>query len=297
MVSSRVTVFGGTGFLGRRIVEQLAVKGASVRVAVRHPKDAVPPQRGNIEAVYADVRDPTSVAQAIKDCEAVVNAVGLYVEQRDATFQAVHVEGARHVAQEAAQAGVGRLVHISGIGVDANSESAYVRARALGESAVLEAFKEATILRPSVLFGPGDALFRSLAAITRISPLLPLFGGGATRLQPVFVGDVVEAVVKVLGEPSSREKVYELGGPKVYSYRALVDLLIRHLKRRRLLVPIPFFLWELQATLFQFLPSPPVTRDQVALMKRDNVVSEGALTFADLGITPTPVETELSSYL
>lgn len=297
MVTGQVTVFGGTGFLGRRIVEHLAGNGASVRVAVRHPKHAPLPQRGDIQAVYADVQDPASVAQAVKECEAVVNVVGLYVEDGDATFQAVHVEGARHVAREAREAGVSRLVHISGIGVDVNSDSAYVRARALGESAVLEAFKEAAILRPSVLFGPGDAFFRSLAAITRISPVLPLFGDGATRLQPVFVGDVARAVVKVLGEPSSRGEVYELGGPKVYSYRELVDLLLRHLKRWRIVVPMPFFLWELQAILFQFLPSPPLTRHQVALMKRDNVVSEAALTFADLGITPTPVETELSSYL
>ena len=174
MAYGLVTVFGGTGFLGRRIVERLGAAGARVRVAVRHTIEGVPPQGGDVEVVYADVRDGTTVAQAVRDSDAVVNAVGLYVEQGEATFQAVHVDGAQEVARAAREAGIPRLVHLSGIGVDVNSESSYVRSRALGELAVREAFTEATILRPSVLFGRGDALFRSLAAITRISPVFPL---------------------------------------------------------------------------------------------------------------------------
>ena len=296
MAYGLVTVFGGTGFLGRRIVERLAAAGARVRVAVRHTREGVPPQGGDVEVVYADVRDGTTVARAVRNSDAVVNAVGLYVEQGEATFQAVHVDGAQEVARAAREAGIPRLVHISGIGADVNSESSYVRSRGLGERAVREACTEATILRPSVLFGRGDALFRSLAAITRISPVFPLFGNGSTRLQPVFVGDVAEAVVKALGIPSSGSgKVYELGGPRVYRYKELVELVLVHLKRRRVLVPVPFFVWEIQATLLGILPNPPLTRDQVILMRRDNVVSDTALTFADLSITPRRVEAELPS--
>ncbi|MDQ3776481.1 MAG: complex I NDUFA9 subunit family protein [Pseudomonadota bacterium] len=297
MAYGLVTVFGGTGFLGRRIVERLGAAGARVRVAVRRTMEGVPPQGGDVEVVYADVRDGTTIAQAVRDSDAVVNAVGLYVEQGEATFQAVHVHGAQEVARVAREAGIPRLVHISGIGADVNSESSYVRSRGLGELAVREACTEATILRPSVLFGRGDALFRSLAAITRISPVFPLFGNGSTRLQPVFVGDVAEAVVKAVGSPSESGKVYELGGPRVYRYKELVELVLVHLKRRRVLVPVPFFVWEIQATLLGILPNPPLTRDQVILMRGDNVVSDTALTFADLSITPRRVEAELPSIM
>jgi len=297
MAYGLVTVFGGTGFLGRRIVERLGAAGARVRVAVRHTTAGVPPQGGDVEVVCADVREGTTVAQAVRDSDAVVNAVGLYVEQGEATFQAVHVGGAQEVARAAREAGIPRLVHLSGIGADVNSESSYVRSRALGELAVREAFTEATILRPSVLFGRGDALFRSLGAITRISPVLPLFGDGSTRLQPVFVDDVAEAVVKAVGSPSASGKVYELGGPRVYRYKELVELVLVHLKRRRVLVPVPFFVWEIQATLLGILPNPPLTRDQVILMRRDNVVSDTAFTFADLSITPRAVEAELPSIM
>jgi uncharacterized protein YbjT (DUF2867 family) len=292
-----VTVFGGTGFLGRCIVEHLHTAAARVRVAVRHTTKGVSLQRGDIEVVYADVRDGGTVAQAVKDSDAVVNAVGLYVERGKATFQAVHVDGAQKVARAARAAGIGCFVHISGIGADVNSESPYVRSRALGEHAVREAYPDATILRPSVLFGRGDALFRSLAGITRFSPVFPLFGNGSTRLQPVFVSDVAEAVVNAVGSPSTRGKVYELGGPRVYCYRELVELVLVHLKRRRVLVPVPFFVWEIQATLLGLLPNAPLTRDQVILMRTDNVVSDTALTFADLSITPRSVEAELPSIL
>jgi uncharacterized protein YbjT (DUF2867 family) len=299
MAYGLVTVFGGTGFLGRRIVERLGAAGARVRMAVRHTMMAGVPSQGggDVEVVYADVRDATTVARAVRDADAVVNAVGLYVEHGEATFQAVHVDGAQEVARAAREAGIPRLVHISGIGADVNSESSYVRSRALGERAVREACTEATILRPSVLFGRGDALFRYLAAITRISPVFPLFGNGSTRLQPVFIGDVAEAVVKALGAPSASGKVYELGGPRVYRYKELVELVLVHLKRRRVLVPVPFFVWKIQATLLGILPNPPLTRDQVILMRSDNVVSDTALTFADLGITPRSVEAELPSIM
>ncbi len=301
MGQSVVTVFGGSGFLGRHIVGRLAGQGAKVRAASRHPERTDVPgagvEGGEIDSVYADVRDDASVASAVAGSGSVINAVGLYVECGAETFEAIHVRGAERVARHASRAGVERLVQISGIGADANSDSPYVRARAHGESAVQEAFEGATILRPSVLFGPGDAFFNSLARIARVTPALPLFGNGGTRLQPVCVDDVAKAVAKVLAEPLSWGRVYELGGPKTYSYRALLRLMLRQLGRRRLLLPLPFFVWELLADVMSLLPNPPVTRDQITLMRRDNVVGPGALSFTDLGIEPAAVEAVLPAYL
>ncbi len=306
MGQSVVTVFGGSGFLGRHIVGRLAGQGAKVRAASRHPERTDVPgtgveggevEGGEIDSVYADVRDDASVASAVAGSGSVINAVGLYVARGAETFEAIHVRGAERVARHASRASVERLVQISGIGAAANSVSPYVRARAHGESAVQEAFEGATILRPSVLFGPGDAFFNSLARIARVTPALPLFGNGGTRLQPVYVDDVAKAVAKVLAEPLSRGRVYELGGPKTYSYRALLRLMLRQLGRRRLLLPLPFFVWELLADVMSLLPNPPVTRDQITLMKRDNVVGPGALSFTDLGIELAAVEAVLPAYL
>ncbi len=296
-----VTVFGGSGFLGRHIVGRLTGQGARVRAASRHAERTGVPGTGvaggAIELVYADVRDDASVALAVAGSESVINAVGQYVGRGAETFDAIHVRGAERVARHASRAGVERLVQISGIGADANSDSPYVRARAHGESAVAAAFEGATILRPSVLFGPGDAFFNSLARIARVTPALPLFGNGQTRLQPVYVDDVAKAVAKVLAEPLSLGQVYELGGPKTYTYRALLRLMLRQLGRRRLLLPLPFFVWELLADIMSLSARPAVTRDQITLMRRDNVVGPGALSFTDLEIEPAAVEAVLPVYL
>ena len=297
----RVTVFGGSGFLGRQIVRRLAGEGAAVRVAVRHPERAAfltgTGAAGEITAVYADVWDEASVGPAVAGAEAVVNTVGHYVERGRASFAAIHGQGAMQVARAAAQAGVRRLVHISGIGADPASASPYVRARGIGERLVREAFPEATILRPSVLFGPEDAFLNRLAGLARVMPALPLFGSGATKLQPVYVRDVAEAVARALATPTAQGRVYELGGPRIYTYEELVRLVLAQIGRKRLLVPIPFVIWELLAALVAPLPHRPVSRDQVILMKRDNVVAANALTFADLGIAPTPLEEVLPTYL
>ena len=297
----RVTVFGGSGFLGRQIVRRLADEGAAVRVAVRHPERAAfltgTGAAGEITAVYADVWDEASVGPAVAGAEAVVNTVGHYVERGRASFAAIHGQGAMQVARAAAQAGVRRLVHISGIGADPASASPYVRARGIGERLVREAFPEATILRPSVLFGPEDAFLNRLAGLARVMPALPLFGSGATKLQPVYVRDVAEAVARALATPAAQGRVYELGGPRIYTYQELVRLVLAQIGRKRLLVPIPFVIWELLAALVAPLPHRPVSRDQVILMKRDNVVAASALTFADLGIAPTPLEEVLPTYL
>ena len=317
-MSSPVTVFGGSGFLGRRIVERLVAAGNDVRVAVRHPERASFDRQpggndgaggndggdgsaesgasdgnapsGRIELVRADVWEEPTVARAVEGAASVVNTVGHYVERRSATFDAIHGRGAQHVARQAKEAGAARLIHISGLGADPESDSPYVRARGIGEGLVAEAFDGATILRPSVIFGPGDAFLNKLAAMGRQTPVLPLFGAGATRLQPVFVGDVAEACARVLAEPSSQGRAYELGGPRVYAYEELVRLVLERAGRRTALLPVPFLVWDILASVLALHPNPPLTRDQVTLMKRDNVVGREALKLGDLGIRPVLLE-------
>jgi NADH dehydrogenase len=301
MVSKRVTVFGGSGFLGREIVKFLAAEGMNVRVGVRHPERASFLERfgqsGQVELVHADVWDESAVAQAVKQSASVVNTVGHYVERGRATFDAVHGQGALNVARQAGEAGVERLVHISGLGADATSDSPYVRARGIGEVLVKKAFGGVTVLRPSVMFGPDDAFFNTLAGIARQTPVFPLFGMGGTYLQPVYVRNVAEACVRVLANPSTRGKTYELGGPRVYTYKTLVQMVLAQVDRRRILAPVPFFVWDTLAALMAFLPNPPLTRDQVTLMKRDNVVERKEMRLQDLGINPVPVEEILPTYI
>ena len=320
MTSGPATVFGGTGFLGRRIVECLAAAGCDVRVAVRHPERASfrkggigrdgggrrdsrdghedgsghDAGSGRIEVVRADVWDEPAVARAVEGAASVINTVGHYIEKRGATFDAIHGRGAQHVARQTKETGAARLIHISGLGADPGSDSPYVRARGVGEGLVREAFDGATILRPSVIFGPGDAFVNKLAAMGRQSPILPLFGTGVTRLQPVFVGDVGKACAKVLADPDTQGRVYELGGPRVYAYEELVRLVLDRAGARTALVPVPFLVWEILACGLTLLPNPPLTRDQVKLMKRDNVVGRDALTLDDLGMRPVALEEVLS---
>jgi uncharacterized protein YbjT (DUF2867 family) len=294
-------VFGGTGFLGRAIVARLAAEGARVRVAARRPEAAAgaaaPAGAAKIERVAADLRDAAAVARAAEGADWLVNAVGLYRERGDETFRAIHVDGARNLAAAAARGGAEALVQISGIGADPASRSPYVRARAAGEAAVREAFPAATILRPSVLFGPGDDFFTSLAGILRRAPVFPLFGDGATRLQPVYVADAADAVHRALSRPDARGRIYELGGRQSYSYRRLIELVMAQIGVRRPLLPLPFALWELQARLLAPLPNPPVTRDMIALMRRDNVPDPARPGFAALGLEPAAVEDILPGYL
>ena len=294
METKPVTVFGGSGFLGRQIVKHLAEAGYGVRVAVRHPDRATflsgfGPD-GRIELVRADVWNEATVARAVEGSASVVNTVGHYVEKGGATFDGVHGQGALHVARQAKQAGAERLVHISGVGADPGSPSPYVRARGIGETFVRDAFNDVTILRPSVIFGPGDSFLNTLARMTQRSPIMPLFGTGSTRLQPVFVGNVAEACIRILADPSTRGRVYELGGPRIYAYKELVRLVRDRVAGRALMVPFPFLAWDVLAAVMATHPNPPLTRDQVTLMKRDNVVDRQACTLDDLGIRPVSVE-------
>ena len=286
MDSELVTVFGGTGFLGRAIVNRLVHANKHVRVATRHPGIE---QADGVEQVRADIRDEASVEAAVAGARGVVNAVALYVEQGQETFDAVHVKGAVNLARQAKGQGLSTLVHISGIGAEITSSSRYVRARALGEQQVREVFPGATLLRPSVLFGPNDAFLSGLDQLTRFLPVVPLFGAGNTRLQPVYVEDVADAVVHALDQPRAAGMTYELGGAETYTYRGLLEQISRHRRHRRVLLPVPFALWEVLARLMAILPSPALTRDQIALMRQDNMVSRNAASFADLGMRPRPL--------
>jgi NADH dehydrogenase len=296
-----VVVFGGGGFLGRRLVDRLTAEGMTVRVAVRYPDLVRSELRSSslerVTVVPADVRDQASVAAAIKEADAVINSVSAYLEKGGVTFEAVHVRGAENVAREAAAGGVARLVLVSGIGADPDSSSPYIRARGRGELMVRQSFPGATIVRPGAMFGPGDALFGPLAALARLLPVLPLIGGGSTRLQPIFVEDVAEAISAILSDPGTVGRNYELAGPKVYTLRELVNMTLKLMGKRRLLVPIPFAVAEVQARLFELLPNPPLTTGQVDLLKTDNVASGALPNVQELGIQPKTVEEVIPTYI
>jgi NADH dehydrogenase len=296
-----VSVFGGTGFLGRRLVQRLAAEGTTVRVAVRHADRARSVLRAagldRVTVFGADVRDQAAVATAVAGADAVVDAVSAYVETAGVTFEAVHERGAETLAREAAAAGVARFVLVSGIGADPESASPYIRARGRGERAVQQAFPGATIVRPSAMFGPGDALFGTLAHLARLLPVLPLIGDGHTRLQPVYVEDVAEAVARILADPGTAGRTYELAGPTVYTLRELFSIALRIMGRRRLIVPVPFAVAEVQARLFELLPNPPLTTGQVDLLKADNVASGTLPGLRELNIQPKAIEDIVPTYL
>jgi NADH dehydrogenase len=252
---------------------------------------------GSLSTTKADVRDEGSVSAALHGADSVVNAVSLYVEKGAETFDSVHVHGAQMVARCAARCGVERLVHVSGIGVSAASASSYVRARAAGERAVKEQFPDVAIVRPSVLFGPGGGFLGAVDDISRVSPVFPLFGVGDTRLQPVYVDDVAEAVARLLADATKCASVSELGGPRVLTYRDIIHAVLDYRRRRRLLVPVPFFVWSFLAKLVSRMANPPLTQDQVVLMRDDNVVGTDVVTFEDLHITPRDLGTLLSRCL
>jgi NADH dehydrogenase len=295
-----VTVFGGSGFLGRHTVRALARAGWRIKVATRHPSRGffLRPLGtvGQIDFVKCDVADAESVSAAVMGSTAVINLTGILF-QSGQTFEDVQAEGAANIAQAAAAAGVTSLVHVSAIGADAESDSDYAVTKAQGEAAVREAFANAVILRPSIIFGPEDGFFNKFAQMARFFPALPLIGGGKTRFQPVFVGDVAQAIVTSLNSAEARGRTYELGGPTVYSFKELLQLILKETGRRRALVPLPFALAMVKAAFLQILPKPLLTMDQVKLLKTDNVVATTAAGLADLGITPTSVEAVTPSYL
>jgi uncharacterized protein YbjT (DUF2867 family) len=299
-----ITIFGGSGFLGRHVVRALAKRHYRIRVAVRRPELAgylQPLGRvGQIHAVQANVRHAASVAAATRDADVVINLVGILFERGRQRFDAVQNGGAEAVALAAAQHGA-RMIHVSAIGADAGSPSAYARSKAEGEQAVLAAVPGATVFRPSIMFGPDDEFFNKFAALARVSPALPLVGGGLTRFQPVFAGDVAEAIAQAAAGETKPGTIYELGGPEIFTFKELMQFVLATTERRRLLVPIPFWLAKLQASLLQFMPKPLITPDQVELLKVDNIVSEAAIreerTLKALGIEARLVQSIVPSYL
>src|SRR3989338_1716761 len=298
-----VTVFGGSGFLGRHIVHALARRGYRVRVAVRRPNDAhyLRPMGvvGQVEPVQANIRDEASVQAAVAGAVAVVNLVGIMNESGKQTFEAVMSEGAGRIARAAA--GVPALVHISAIGADEEGASEYARAKAAGEKAVRAAFPDAAIVRPSIVFGPEDSFFNRFGAMARFSPMLPLIGGGTMRMQPVYVKDLAEGVARIVERDGTGGLVYEFGGPEKKTFRELMELLLVNIARKRVLLPIPVFAAKAMAFFTQFIPNPPLTPDQVRLLGIDNVVSEAAeaegRTLAGLGVRATAMEIVLPTYL
>ena len=299
-----VTVFGGSGFLGRHLVRALAKLGYRVRVAVRRPELAgflQPLGRvGQVHAVQANVRHPASVEAAARGADVVINLVGILFERGRQRFDAVQSIGAETVALAAASFGA-RMVHVSAIGADERAPSRYARSKALGEKLVLAAVPSAAVLRPSVLFGPEDDFFNKFAAIARFSPALPLIGGGHTRFQPVFAGDVANAIVAAVEGRARDGQVYELGGPEVHSFKELMQFMLATVERRRLLVPIPFALAKFQAGILQLMPKPLLTPDQVELLRGNAVVSDDARregrTLEALGIDPIAMASIVPSYL
>jgi len=298
-MSGCITVFGGTGFIGRHLVAVLLRSGATVRVAVRHPgrvKMAAEPAKAP-EIVQADILEDTSVGSAIAGADAVFNLVGILTETTTQTYRAIHVEGARRVALAAQRHGVTRLIHVSALGASPTSPAAISdRTKAEGERAVRAVFPQATIVRPSLTFGEDDHFFSRFATMIRSSPVLPLIGGGTTRFQPVFVGDVTAGLLELLKRSETAGKTYEFGGTQVYSFKALLELLLSALNRQRILLPIPFALAEMQAGLLELLPNPPLTRDQVRLLKTDKVVSGMEPTLGDLGVQPLRLEEFLAGF-
>ncbi|MSP95166.1 MAG: complex I NDUFA9 subunit family protein [Alphaproteobacteria bacterium] len=294
-------VYGGSGFLGRHIVRALANDGWRIRVAVRHPNTAhflKPMGRvGSIQIVKTNINNDASVEAAMHGADAVINLVGILVPGGSQRFDAIHIEGARRIARLAAAQGVARLVHISALGAAKDSTARYFRTKAEGEAAVRDAYASATVFRPSLVFGPEDDFFNRFGWLARMSPVLPLIGGGKTRFQPVYVGDVAQAIVQVLAKPETAGKVFELAGPQVYTFKEIMQLVLRETRRKRILLPLPFRIARIQAMFLGLLPKPLLTLDQVRMLATDNVPSDGSLGLRDLGIAPTAAETIIPSYL
>ena len=303
-------VFGGSGFIGRNVVRELAKRGWRVRVAVRRPHHAqfLRPMGavGQIQLFQANVRHRPSVARAMEGADAVINLVGILFQQGSQSFARVQGQGAALIAECAKDAGVETFIHMSAIGADAESGSLYARTKGEAERAARTAIPSATILRPSVVFGPEDQFFNKFAAMAAMAPpFLPLpilIGGGATKFQPVYVDDVADAVCAAVARPEAKGRTYELGGPRIYTFRQLLEFMLAETGMKRILLPVPFAVapaFGLVGEMLGALPfvSPPITRDQIKLLKRDNIVAKDALTLADLGVTPEALEAIVPRYL
>lgn len=306
-----VTIFGASGFIGRYVVGEIAKSGVRVRAAVRRPDRAsflkTMGDVGQITPIAANIRDDASVAVAVDGADTVINLVGILFPGSKQTFDSLQADGAHRVARAAKAAGAERLVQVSAIGADAESDSAYASTKGIGEQLVQEAFPGASIVRPSIVFGPEDDFFNRFAALARFTPVLPLIGGGHTKFQPVYVGDVADAIAAICREPKAAGATYELGGPQTYSFRQLMEIVLKEIDRKRLLAPVPFPIATAQAAVLELaflLPkilnlgaNPPVTVDQVKLLRKDNVLSGALPGLEDLGVDATALETIVPAYL
>lgn len=301
MQGKQVTIFGGSGFIGRSLVQKLAREGAIIRVPVRNPSQALfLKTMGHVGQITLLKINPY-VKQEIEACcansEIVFNLVGIFYEKRNATFKNIHVNLAETIAKSAAKEGVKRFLHMSALSADPTSKSRYALTKSQGEDAVLHAYPPATIFRPSLVFGPHDHFFNYLSEISRFSPTLPLIGGGKIHLQPTYVEDVVEAIIHASKQLETQGKIYELGGPKIYSLKELFEIMLDVIQRKPIFLPIPYLLAKFIGFFCEFLPTPPLTRDQVTLLEKDHILNKKSLTFDDLGIAPNYLESILPRYL
>ncbi len=296
-----VTILGGTGFIGRYVVRLLAAQGYTIRIISRKPDAALHLKTagsvGQIVLVGGNLAEPESLAGQLENSYAVINLVGILFEAGRQNFTHLHAQGAEKLAKMAKAGGVQRFVHMSALGIDKSAGASYARSKLLGEKAVLAAFPQAAILRPGVIFGPEDHFFNQFAAMASLSPVLPLIGGGRTRFQPIYVGDVAQAIQTCITAPETAGRTYELGGPHIYTLRELMEYTMKTIHRKRALVSIPFGIAALLASLCELMPRPPLTRDQVKLLRTDNIVTPNALTIAQLGIAPTALEVVVPEYL
>ena len=301
MKNKTVTVIGGAGFLGRAIVERLAKSGARIIILCRNADKAkmLKPlgNVGQITAISGDALDDNVLSSVIEPADYVINLIGILAPSGRQSFQATQADLPKRIAEMASASSVEKIVHISAIGADLKSKSRYAVTKAEGERVLLRGFSPVTILRPSIVFGPGDGFFNRFGRMAMIAPALPLIGGGKNKMEPVFVGDVADAVMESLTNSQTDNQLYELGGPSIYSFRELMELTLKAVARKRALVSVPFGMMHLPASFTQLLPNPPLTRDQLYLLEQDNVVSKKAKTFADLGITPQPAEAHIFDYL
>jgi uncharacterized protein YbjT (DUF2867 family) len=295
MTGQLVTVFGGTGFLGRRAVRHLRDHGFAVRIASRHGGRAG--EGSTLQSIFADIKKEGSIAAAVSGAYAVVNAVSLYRERGQERFEAVHVKAAERLARQAREAGVERLVHVSGIGANAQSKSAYIRSRGAGELAVQRAFPDAIIVRPAVMFGADDAFLTTLVTLLKRWPVYPLFGQGKARLQPVHVEDVADAIARAVKPGALSPATYEFGGPHVYLYKDLVRLIAERLNKKRILFPVGFPIWHGLAAIAEIMPGAQLSRGQVELMETDTAAAPGLPNLGTLGINPAPLEPVLEAII
>lgn len=302
MHAKQITVFGASGFIGRHVVRRLAKMGACICIPTRNLEKALVLKPmgdiGQIVPLSCSVRSDASVSAAIGNSDIVINLIGILYEKGRHTFQALHVETAARIARCAKEQGVHRCIHVSALGADASSRSSYARSKAAGEQAVSTFFPDATIMRPSIVFGAEDGFFNMFATMARYLPVLPLIGGGHTRFQPIYVGDVADAIVHALHSPETQGRIFELGGPQIYTFRSLLEFMMQVTGQRRILINLPWWLAKLEAFFFEMMPHPLLTRDQIELLKSDNIVGPGAYpTLRNLNIMPTALETILPTYL